>query len=40
MILDNNGDIVDWVGWGWTDAELASFNVNVGGINVSGLGAE
>ncbi|MCH7917397.1 MAG: LEPR-XLL domain-containing protein, partial [Planctomycetes bacterium] len=40
MVLDNDGDIVDWVGWGWTDAELASFNVPVGSVNVSGLGTE
>ncbi len=30
MILDSAGKIVDWVGWGWSAAEIALFNVNAG----------
>ena len=31
MIVDDAGQIVDWVGWGWTEQEIESFNANVGG---------
>jgi len=47
MIVDNLGQIVDWVGWGWTQQQLDSFNVQIDldpselatVINVSGLAA-
>lgn len=31
MILDNNNNVVDFVAWGWTAAQLASFGPNIGG---------
>ncbi|MBT6157333.1 MAG: hypothetical protein HOH82_21965, partial [Planctomycetaceae bacterium] len=30
MIVDDAGQIVDWVGWGWTEQEIESFDVNLG----------
>ncbi|MBX3412469.1 MAG: proprotein convertase P-domain-containing protein [Pirellulales bacterium] len=37
MIVDNNGKVVDWVGWGWTPDDIASFDVTVQGVHVKGL---
>jgi hypothetical protein len=37
MIINDEGRIIDFVGWGWTSAQLASFNVTVNGFNIAGL---
>ena len=37
MILDDDGNVVDWVGWGWTSSQISSFNVTVDGVTVSSL---
>ena len=37
MIVDNLGNVIDWVGWGWTEEEIASFNVTVGGFTIDTL---
>ncbi|MCA8997222.1 MAG: S8 family serine peptidase, partial [Planctomycetaceae bacterium] len=37
MILDDQGAVVDWVGWGWTTGEIASFNVTVGATTINDL---
>lgn len=37
MILDSSDQIVDWVGWGWTDSQIASFDVTIGTANISDL---
>lgn len=34
MIIDNLGNIVDFVNWGWTDAELATFTTLVNGFTL------
>ncbi len=39
LILDDTGNLVDFVAWGWTPAELASFNTNINGYNIT-LGTE
>lgn len=39
MILDDNNNIVDFVAWGWTAAQLATFGPNIGGTTIT-LGAE
>ena len=40
MIVDDDGQIVDWVGWGWTEQEIESFSVNVGGPGTVTLAGE
>lgn len=35
MILDNAGNIIDFVAWGWTDAEIQTLSVNVNGFQVT-----
>ncbi len=35
LILDNNGNLVDFMAWGWTAAEIATFNMNINGFNVT-----
>jgi subtilisin family serine protease len=37
LLSDATGKVVDFVAWGWTEAQLASFNVTVGGFTFSGL---
>lgn len=39
IVIDDAGNIADFVAWGWTTAELASFNVNINGYNIT-LGSE
>ncbi len=39
IILDDMGNIVDFVSWGWTPADIANFNMNINGYNVT-IGAE
>ena len=31
MIIDNNGDVVDFINFGWTPTELLSFNITING---------
>ena len=31
MIVDDGGEIVDWVGWGWTEDQIDTFSVDTGG---------
>eukprot|EP00353_Schmidingerella_taraikaensis_P007582 CAMPEP_0185567978 /NCGR_PEP_ID=MMETSP0434-20130131/1083_1 /TAXON_ID=626734 ORGANISM="Favella taraikaensis, Strain Fe Narragansett Bay" /NCGR_SAMPLE_ID=MMETSP0434 /ASSEMBLY_ACC=CAM_ASM_000379 /LENGTH=985 /DNA_ID=CAMNT_0028182345 /DNA_START=32 /DNA_END=2987 /DNA_ORIENTATION=+ len=35
LILDDTGNLVDFVAWGWTTAEIAGFNTNINGFNVT-----
>jgi subtilisin-like proprotein convertase family protein len=37
MIVNNEGEVQDWLGWGWSSADLASFNVTVGGFQITSL---
>jgi gliding motility-associated-like protein len=39
IIIDNAGNVVDFVAWGWTAAQLASFNVTIAGFPIT-LGAQ
>jgi hypothetical protein len=39
MIVDNAGNVVDFVAWGWTDAEIQSLIITVNGFSVT-IGAE
>ncbi len=39
IIVDDVGNVVDFLAWGWTAAELAGFNANINGFNVT-LGPE
>ncbi len=39
IIIDDVGNVVDFCAWGWTAAELAGFNVNINGFNIT-LGTE
>ena len=39
IIIDDVGNVVDFVAWGWTAAELAGFNPTINGFNIT-LGAE
>mgnify|MGYP000134804831 CR=1 FL=1 len=39
IIIDDAGNVADFVAWGWTTAELASFNVTINGYNIT-LGGE
>ncbi len=34
-IVDNVGNLVDFVAWGWTAAQLAGFNVMINGFNIT-----
>ena len=35
IIIDDQGNVVDFIGWGWSNAQLASFNVNINGFNIT-----
>ena len=35
IIIDNNGDVIDFVAWGWTAADIAGFNTNINGFNIT-----
>lgn len=39
IIIDNFGNVVDFVGWGYTAAQLAAFNPTINGFSIT-LGAE
>jgi gliding motility-associated-like protein len=39
IIIDNLGNIVDFLAWGWTAAEIATFNTTINGHNVT-IGTE
>ncbi|PKR81166.1 hypothetical protein CW751_06165 [Brumimicrobium salinarum] len=39
MILDDSGEIVDFVAWGWSAADLAGLNTVINGYNIT-LGSE
>ncbi len=39
MIVDDEGHVVDFVVWGYSEAEIASLNVNVNGFEVTADGA-
>lgn len=39
IIIDNNGNVVDFVAWGWSAAQLASFNPTINGYSIT-LGPE
>ena len=39
MIVDNNGNVIDFVAWGWTDAEIQSLFVTVNGFPIT-IGSE
>lgn len=39
LIIDDAGNLVDFVAWGWSAVQLASLNVNVNGFNIT-LGNE
>lgn len=39
IIIDDVGNVVDFVAWGWTAADLAGFNPTINGFNIT-LGAE
>src|SRR5690554_5971855 len=38
-IVDNVGNLVDFIAWGWTAAQLTNFNVNINGFQIT-LGTE
>ena len=35
IIIDNLGNVVDFVAWGWTAAQLASFNPTIAGFSIN-----
>lgn len=35
VILDNNGQIIDAIFWGWSAYQITSFNININGFNVT-----
>lgn len=39
IIIDNNGNVIDFIAWGWTAAEIAGFNTTINGFNIT-LGPE
>ena len=39
IIIDNLGNVVDFVAWGWAAADIAGFNTTINGFNIT-LGAE
>ena len=39
IIIDNVGNVVDFIAWGWTAADLAGFNPTINGFSIT-LGAE
>src|SRR5690606_27111467 len=39
MIVDNFGNVVDFVAWGWTAAQIATLNVNINGFPIT-IGAQ
>jgi len=39
IIIDDNGEVVDFVAWGWTDSEIQSFSTNINGYNIT-IGSE
>ncbi len=39
IIIDNNGNVIDFVAWGWSAADIAGFNPTINGFNIT-LGPE
>lgn len=39
IVIDNTGNVVDFIAWGWTAAQLASFNPTINGYSIT-LGTE
>jgi len=39
MIIDDKGEIVDYVAWGWTNSEIQSFSATINGFNIT-VGSE
>jgi len=39
IIIDNVGNVVDFLAWGWTAAEIATFNTTINGYNIT-IGSE
>lgn len=39
IIIDDVGNVVDFVAWGWSAAQIASLNVNINGFNIT-VGSE
>lgn len=35
IIIDNFGNVVDFIAWGWTSADLATFNPTINGFNIT-----
>ena len=40
MIIDDTGDVVDFVAWGYTEAEIDSLSINVGAFNGIAVGSD
>ena len=39
MIIDNNGEIVDFIAWGWQDSDIQGFGAVINGFNIT-IGSE
>lgn len=39
IVIDDVGNVVDFLVWGWTAADIAGFNTNINGFNIT-IGAE
>ncbi|MFT5522629.1 MAG: subtilisin-like proprotein convertase family protein, partial [Pirellulaceae bacterium] len=39
MIIDDTGNMVDWVGWGWAESALSQLDVTVNGHVIQGVGS-
>jgi len=39
IVIDDVGNVIDFLAWGWTAGDLAGFNVNINGFNIT-LGPE
>lgn len=35
LLIDNNGNVADAVFWGWSEANIASFNTSINGVNIT-----
>jgi gliding motility-associated-like protein len=35
IIIDNLGNVVDFIAWGWTGAQIAGFNTTINGFNIT-----
>ena len=39
IIIDNNGNVVDFIAWGWSAAQIANLNTTINGFNIT-IGSE